>query len=108
VAQLNIKGPIAAQHEVDRLLSTLRSPDAANLPKTLNRDSLDSVVSLLRTSGDGRSAAEVAQALGTSRITARRYLEHLADVGLVSRHSRYGGVGRPEVEYRWAAPNRLA
>jgi len=47
------------------------------------------------------SATEVADATGTSRVTARRYLEHLADTGVVARHSRYGGGGRPEVEYRW-------
>lgn len=103
VRQLDTKGPLAAQHEVDRLLSTLRSPDQVNLPKTLNRDSLDAVVALLRSHDGGQSAAEVAHELGTSRITARRYLEHLAEIGLVSRHSRYGGVGRPEVEYRWTS-----
>ena len=54
-------------------------------------------------SGPGQSASEVAEALGTSRVTARRYLEHLAESGLVARQSRYGGGGRPEVEYRWAS-----
>jgi response regulator of citrate/malate metabolism len=50
------------------------------------------------------SAAEIAEALGVSRVTARRYLEHLADVGVLARHMRYGGVGRPVVEYRRTAP----
>ncbi len=48
----------------------------------------------------GLSAAEVGLRTGTSRVTARRYLEHLADAGWVARHFRYGGPGRPEVEYR--------
>jgi response regulator of citrate/malate metabolism len=47
------------------------------------------------------SATEVAEATGSSRVTARRYLEHLADEGSVVRAPRYGGSGRPEVEYRW-------
>ena len=34
-------------------------------------------------------------------ITARRYLEYLADAGVATRTPRYGGVGRPETEYRW-------
>ncbi|HET6166819.1 MAG TPA: FaeA/PapI family transcriptional regulator, partial [Marmoricola sp.] len=46
-------------------------------------------------------ATEVADAMGASRVTARRYLEHLADEGLVDRAPRYGGSGRPEFEYRW-------
>jgi len=46
------------------------------------------------------SATELAGALDLSRVTARRYLEHLADSGVVERASRYGAPGRPEVEYR--------
>ena len=41
--------------------------------------------------------------MGTSRVTARRYLEHLADQGQVARSPRYGGAGRPEVGYVWAS-----
>jgi len=40
--------------------------------------------------------------VGASRVTVRRYLEHLADTGRAERHPRYGGSGRPEVEYRRA------
>ena len=45
---------------------------------------------------------EVMEALGMSRVTARRYLEYLADAGTVSRTARYGTPGRPENEYRWS------
>jgi response regulator of citrate/malate metabolism len=37
-----------------------------------------------------------------SRVTARRYLEYLADAGTASRSPRYGTPGRPENEYRWS------
>jgi response regulator of citrate/malate metabolism len=56
---------------------------------------------VLRGADGPLSATEVATALGASRVTARRYLEHLADAGQVDRRPRYGGSGRPEVEYRW-------
>ncbi len=102
-AQLAAPGPVAGQHEVDRLLGTLRAPDRANLPKGMSPESLDAVAGALRASAAGMSAAEIADAVSTSRVTARRYLEYLADVGLASRRPRYGGAGRPEVEYRWAA-----
>ena len=39
---------------------------------------------------------------GVSRVTARRYLEYLADSGLAQRRPHYGQVGRPEVWYRSA------
>jgi response regulator of citrate/malate metabolism len=99
-------GFIADQHEVDRLLATLRSPDPVNLPKGMSQESLDAVCAALRSSDPGLSAAEAGAALGASRVTARRYLEYLAEIGLASRHARYGGAGRPEVEYRWLPPRR--
>jgi len=105
-----VGGDVASgQHEVDRVLATLRGNDPNSLPKGMSRDSLDAVVAVLRASPSpspspspkGLSATEVATVVGASRVTARRYLEHLADTGLVVRRSRYGGPGRPEVEYRW-------
>jgi response regulator of citrate/malate metabolism len=48
----------------------------------------------------GLSATEVASASGSSRVTARRYLEYLVTSGVVLRNARYRSAGRPEVEYR--------
>ena len=45
-------------------------------------------------------AATLARELGISRVTARRYLEHLVGQALVERTARYGTPGRPEIEYR--------
>jgi response regulator of citrate/malate metabolism len=87
------------QDEVDALLGTLRPTGASALPKGMSDATLRLVTARLRESPS--SATEVADATGMSRVTARRYLEHLAETGLVAKHSRYGGGGRPEVEYRW-------
>jgi response regulator of citrate/malate metabolism len=67
----------------------------------MSLDSLRHVVEALRERPEGLSAAEAGAIVGVSRVTARRYLEHLADEGSVVRAPRYGGSGRPEVEYRW-------
>jgi len=97
-----LAGDVAiSQREVDRVLATLRGSDAGSLPKGMSPESLDAVVTALRPSAEGLSASEVAAVVGSSRVTARRYLEHLADSALVVRRSRYGSAGRPEVEYRW-------
>jgi response regulator of citrate/malate metabolism len=93
-------GDAAGQAEVDRLLGAARPTVAAPLPKGMQRETLDSVVKAVRTAGR-LSAAETASSIGVSRITARRYLEYLADEGLADRVPRYGGTGRPEFEYRW-------
>jgi len=93
-------GPDVAQDDVDRVFDTLRQTATGKLlPKGMSAETLAAVVAQLRRAP--LSAAEAAAAVGTSRVTARRYLEHLADVGQAERHPRYGGSGRPEVEYRW-------
>lgn len=91
----------AAQHDVDRALATLRATTGrATLPKGLTEDTLAAVVDALRGAGE-LSAQETATAVGLSRVTARRYLEHLAETGLAGRAPRYGSTGRPEHVYRW-------
>ncbi|MFF5078580.1 response regulator [Actinoplanes sp. NPDC000266] len=102
-AQVRGTSPVAAQHEIDRALASLRGTSPVTLlPKGLDQGTLDLILGVLRSSDatTGLSAAEVASRMGASRVTARRYLEHLADTGQVTRSPRYGGPGRPEVEYR--------
>lgn len=90
------------QDDVDQVFGALRSrPTGEAVPKGMSLDSLRQVVEALRDAPDGLSAAEAAAAIGVSRVTARRYLEHLADEGRVTRSPRYGGTGRPEVGYVW-------
>ena len=98
--QLAAASDAVAQDEVDRLLGSLR-PTSAPLPKGMSVETLRDVVAVLREAANPLSASEVAAALGSSRVTARRYLERLAEEGQVERSARYGGSGRPELEYRW-------
>ena len=92
---------VTDQQEVDASFAALRTSSGAVLPKGLTRETLDRVRAAVRDSPAGAmSAAELAASLDLSRVTARRYLEHLADTGVVERAGRYGSPGRPEVEYR--------
>ncbi|MFK4037739.1 response regulator [Nonomuraea wenchangensis] len=91
-------GVAAGQGDVDRVLGTLRG--SSGLPKGLSRDTLDAVAAELRERPDGLAAQAVADAIGVSRVTARRYLEHLVELGAAVRMPQYGGVGRPELLYR--------
>ena len=93
------------QDDLDRMLGSLRATaTGAALPKGMSAETSREITRVLRDADGARSASEVAAAVGASRVTARRYLEHLADQGSVSRAPRYGGSGRPEVEYRWLRP----
>lgn len=69
-------------------------------PKSLSASSLGRVSALLDGAEGDMSAAEIAEALGMSRVSARRYLEHLASIGRAEVAPRYGAVGRPENRYR--------
>lgn len=73
----------------------------SSLPKGLSEATLAQVAELLAASSEPLSAAEVHTGTGISRVTARRYLEHLATVGRAEREPRYGTPGRPEMGYRW-------
>jgi response regulator of citrate/malate metabolism len=92
----------AEQTDVDHLFATLRGTEGVQLPKGMSGPTLDAVVTALRTSGEGMSAGAAGDALGMSRVTARRYLEYLADHGMAVRQPKYGQVGRPELRYQWA------
>lgn len=88
------------QSDVDRALASLRGVDSAALPAGVQGETLDAVRAALSEAPDGLSASEVGARCGMSRVTARRYLEHLAESGAVRREPRYGGPGRPEMAYR--------
>ena len=96
--QMSADQQLAGQSQVDRALSSLRGVSHATLPSGLTDETLESVSRAVQ-STTAASAAEIAQLCGVSRVTARRYLEHLADAGVLMRRQRHGGSGRPEIEY---------
>jgi response regulator of citrate/malate metabolism len=89
------------QAGVDALLGTLRGTTERTLPKGLNPTTLDRVRDALREADAPLTASEVAGRCGLSRVTARRYLEHLVVESVVTLSMRYGGTGRPEHLYAW-------
>ena len=103
LAGVDRTGEATGQDEVDSLLATLRSTEGTTLPKGMSRPTLDAIVNALRAAGDGLSAGAASDGIGVSRVTARRYLEYLADNGLAVRSQRYGQIGRPELWYHWSS-----
>jgi response regulator of citrate/malate metabolism len=93
-------GPLA-QDELDRVLDGLRSPRRAQLPKGLSDSTLAALVEALRTASP-LTASELAERVGVSAPTTRRYLEYLTEQHLVVGRPRYGGPGRPEFLYQWS------
>lgn len=91
------------QAEVDRVVGLLRPEGRSTLPKGLSTTTLDLVASVLRSERADLSATEVAERAKLSRVSARRYLDHLVRSGTTELTLRYGSAGRPEHRYRWIA-----
>lgn len=80
-----------------------RLPDQLpdRLPKGYSAPTLNLVATALSGAGDDVSAREVSASCGISRVSARRYLELLTELGLAELRPRYGVTGRPEHRYAW-------
>jgi two-component system CitB family response regulator/two-component system response regulator DcuR len=90
------------QKDVDRLLHPYKDsqPGEPALPKGIDALTLNKVQGVFESMHpDGFSAEEVGAKIGTSRTTARRYLEYLTVNGQLTAELIYGAVGRPERRY---------
>jgi response regulator of citrate/malate metabolism len=94
----------ADQSLVDALFGTPAAEVAAagqkagQLPKGLGVETGRLVLAAVNAAGEV-SAAECAESVGISRVSARRYLEHYLSTGALEIRLQYG-VGRPERRYR--------
>ncbi|MDL5039699.1 response regulator [Heyndrickxia coagulans] len=68
------------------------------LPKGIDAITLSKVKAVL-IPDQGQSAEQVAEKIGASRTTARRYLEYLVSIRTCRAEVEYGIVGRPERKY---------
>ncbi|GAA1144352.1 response regulator [Kribbella jejuensis] len=96
----SVPDQVTSQADVDRVLAPAR-PAVNRLPKGLSQETTDLVTTALRNTPDNLSAAECAELVGISRVSARRYLEFLTTQGQAEVTLRYGTTGRPERRYTW-------
>ncbi|MED1791670.1 response regulator [Brevibacillus nitrificans] len=93
------------QEVIDRILT--RNLQAGKtresaMPKGIDLLTLEKVIQAIRRTGEkGVSAEEIGKVIGTSRTTARRYLEYLVLEKKARADLLYGTVGRPERKYRY-------
>ncbi len=95
-SHLSTIGDVQQEH-VDRLLGSATVATSLKLPKGLSAETAEIVRRVLIDAAEvGLSASECAEATGLSRVSARRYLEHLAARGQATVRLKYGTAGRPE------------
>lgn len=88
------------QQHVDRLfgVTTAGSPAEQSVPKGMSPETVAAVRGLL-SPDEPLSASQVAERIGLSRVSARRYLDFLERTGEVVVSLKYG-AGRPERLFR--------
>ena len=94
-----------SQEQLDQAMSSLYGGEDARrrLPKGIDALTLDKVIEVLGRCERPVTASDLAEHIGSSRSTARRYLEHLVGEGRVGAEQNYGEVGRPQRHYRLRA-----
>lgn len=97
-------GAQLSQAEFDRLRRAPIFAAGDETPKGLNDWTLRQVVNFLGENQEPPTSGDVASRLGISRVTARRYLEHLARLGKVQVELQYGAPGRPVNRYILVKP----
>jgi response regulator of citrate/malate metabolism len=90
------------QGKIDQLFgvsAAARGPAQTELPKGLSRETA-ALVHRSLSADEPLSATACAERLGLSRVSARRYLAYLEEVGVATVQLKYGRAGRPERLYR--------
>ncbi|GAB2464216.1 response regulator [Streptosporangium sandarakinum] len=95
---------ISSQADVDRVIAGAGPSPSPALPKGMSVETAELVRRELCAADGTLSAGECASRVGISRVSARRYLEHLVALGHVRVSLKYGATGRPERRYRWDRP----
>ncbi|WP_180682491.1 response regulator [Tepidicella baoligensis] len=95
------KGREINQEQLDEALSSaIPESRVRTLPKGVDALSLDTFIQALTQAHEPLTASELAERAGTSRSTARRYLEYLVGTGQAVVAPAYGEVGRPQRLYQ--------
>ncbi|OYD07341.1 response regulator [Paludifilum halophilum] len=97
------------QDELDRLLRTREGTVTANppeLPKGLTLITLRRVVNSILKMDEEFSTEELAHEAGISRVSARKYLNFLVDIGHLWVNMVYKTVGRPVYQFHLTKEHR--
>ena len=94
-----------SQTELDAALSRRprEAPGESGLPKGLDRATLGRVCQAILDLPDDApwfTSEELSAPVGISRVSVRKYLEHLCGLKVLKMEPGYGGMGRPVHRYR--------
>jgi len=89
------------QKDLDKITSTDNSNKNNGIKKGLHKYTLKKIKDYMKEKNDSyHSSDEVAEKLGFSKVTVRKYLEYLVEIGEVTVEVEYGAIGRPSHRYK--------
>ena len=96
------------QDLIDEYLNSGRiEEDEDNLPKGLSRITLKKVLEAIKHHNSGFTTQQIADKLDISRITIRKYLNHLVNINILSEDAEYYTSGRPVSVFTVESESRL-
>ena len=78
-----------------------------NLPKGLSRITLKKVLEAIKQHNSGFTTQQIADKLDISRITIRKYLNHLVNINILSEDAEYYTSGTPVSVFTVESESRL-
>lgn len=100
---------VLKQEDLDKLFyyKDQSSQVPTELPKGLTRKTMEKVWNLIQSFADSQfTTEELANCLGISRVSMRKYLQFLGEVGVVEYEITYGSIGRPVYKHRFIQAKR--
>ena len=92
------------QEELDQLILNNKEElqVSTQIPKGLDKNTLKKVWTKITEMKENEfSTSEIARHVGISRVSMRKYLDFLSEIGALKMEVIYGSVGRPIYKYRY-------
>ncbi|MCT4508127.1 MAG: response regulator [Tepidibacter sp.] len=91
------------QREIDKLFMNLdKEYKEKDLKKGLHRFTLNRIIKFLKENKDDLLSSEViSENMSMSKVTIRRYLDYLDEIGSIDKKIEYGSRGRPSYLYKY-------
>lgn len=96
----NTKGSID-QNDIDSIITGVTYSEDI-LPKGINKMTMNRIILFIGSNKfESLNVDEIAEGVGVTKVTVRRYMTYLEKSGFIKRELEYGSLGRPCYRYRY-------
>lgn len=91
------------QKNIDELIGMKVVDSVDGLPKGIQENTLNTITQFLKSNAFVKemTSEEIADGIGISRVTIRRYMNYLIETGTITGRMNYETGGRPSMMYMW-------